>query len=299
MLDYRIQTFLTLYDRMNYRLTAQALRMTQPGVTQHIQYLERHYGVKLFHYDGRQLTRTAAADALKRYANAVLAQERSLLEGFAQPQGIHIDVGATKTIGEFVLPPVLREFLQNPRHSIHFVIDNTENLLRMLENSQLDFAIIEGVFDKTRYGSRLMKRERFTGICAAAHPFAGRVVPLGDVFRETLILREPGSGTRHLLEQSISDRGYSLSCFARCVSASNFSVITDLVAHGDGVTFGYLPVAAHHNGLATFEVEHMDMAGEFNFVYCSESAAAPKIDLFFGAHQPQPSVSITGDCPSR
>ena len=58
MLDYRIDTFLQLYQERNYRKTAESLGMTQPGVTQHIQFLEKQYGVKLFHYDGHQLTCT-------------------------------------------------------------------------------------------------------------------------------------------------------------------------------------------------------------------------------------------------
>ena len=59
MLDNRIYTFLTLYDEMNYRKTAEKLNMTHPGVTQHIQYLEKNYGVKLFNYNGRTLSKTA------------------------------------------------------------------------------------------------------------------------------------------------------------------------------------------------------------------------------------------------
>ena len=43
MLDYRIETFLTLYEEMNYRRTAERLQMTQPGVTQHIHYIENYY----------------------------------------------------------------------------------------------------------------------------------------------------------------------------------------------------------------------------------------------------------------
>ena len=61
MLDYRVSTFLTLYDEMNYRRTAERLNMTQPGVTQHIHYLENYYGVKLFEYNGRTLSRTKNA----------------------------------------------------------------------------------------------------------------------------------------------------------------------------------------------------------------------------------------------
>ena len=58
MLDYRVLTFLALYDEMNYRKTAEKLNMTQPGVTQHIHFLEHYYGIKLFEYDGRILSKT-------------------------------------------------------------------------------------------------------------------------------------------------------------------------------------------------------------------------------------------------
>lgn len=79
MLDYRTETFLTLYEEMNYRRTAERLQMTQPGVTQHI-----HYGVKLFVYDGHQLLRTPEAELLKRHIDSTRAAEHDLRAGFAQ-----------------------------------------------------------------------------------------------------------------------------------------------------------------------------------------------------------------------
>lgn len=281
MLDYRIATFLTLYQEMNYRKTAEVRNMTQPGVTQHIHFLEEHYGVKLFSYDGRQLTRTVYAQRLKQHIDSVMAKERSLRAAFHPQIGQHLDVGATKTIGEFVLVPTLSRFLSVPENTIHFTIDNTENLLRMLEESQLDFTVIEGVFDKAKYGYHLFRQESFVGICAKDHAFAGKTVPLQEVFRQTLVLREPGSGTRRLLEQAIGDRGFSLCAFRRCVAVSNFSVISALIAGGDAVTFGYAPVAARRTDLSTFAVEDMHIRGEFNFVYCDEESAREKIQAFF------------------
>lgn len=282
MLDYRIATFLTLYKEMNYRKTAQILNMTQPGVTQHIHHLEQYYGVKLFAYDGRQLSRTVYAERLKRHIDSVLAGERALREGFLQTEEICLDIGATKTIGEFVMPPILEGFLADPRHSIHFVIDNTQRLLQMLEDSRLDFAVIEGVFDKTRYGYRLFKEEAYVGVCAKTHPFAGRTVPLDELFCQTLVTREPGSGTRRLMEQAICDQGFSLACFHRCVSISDFSVILELVAKGEAITFGYAPIAAQREDLTTFTVEGIHITGQFNFVYCDEETANRKIALFLG-----------------
>lgn len=280
MLDYRIATFLTLYKLMHYGKTAQALGMTQPGVTQHIHFLEEHYGVKLFVYADRQLRRTPQAEALKRHIDSVQAKERLLRSQLRSSEKLHLDVGATKTIGEFVLPPVLRNFLRDPQHEVQFVIDNTENLLRLLEESELDFAVIEGVFDKTKYGYRLYKKEKFVGICGKDHPFAGKTVSLADVFSQMLAVRESGSGTRRLLEQAMEEKGFSLACFARCVSISNFSVITELVARGEAITFAYAPVAAERRDLATFAVEDMHITGEFNFVYCDEAAETAIVAFF-------------------
>jgi len=282
MLDYQIDTFLALYEEMNYSRTAEKLDISQPGVTQHIQYLERFYGVKLFEYNGRQLRRTGQAERLKRYFDSVRAEEISLREGFGQPDGLHLRVGATKTIGEFVIVPTVRKFLSGENRSLDLIVDNTKNLLAMLEHGELDFAVIEGVFDKEKYPHRLFKREQFVGICARNHPFAGKTVPLEAVFRERLLVREKGSGTRMLLQRAVEDRGFSLDSFRSCSSIGNFAVICELVAGDGAITFAYEPIVHCHEALAAFMVEDMQIRGEFNFVYTNGRVAEPKIDLFFG-----------------
>ena len=281
MLDYRVLTFLTLYDEMNYRRTAEKLNMTQPGVTQHIHYLENYYGVKLFEYDGRTLSKTKNAQRLKKYFDSVKAEETDIRESFTPTDTIHMTVGATKTIGEFVIVPEIRAFLQAPNHNLDLIIDNTENLLHMLEKSQIDFAVIEGVFDKSKYGYHLFKKEAFVGVCAKDHPFAGRTVTLEEVFREDIVVRESQSGTRMLLQKAITDRGFSLDSFHRCSSVNNFSVICDLVAINKAITFAYEPIAHCRDDLATFMVEDMQIQGEFNFVYCNERVAKEKINRIF------------------
>lgn len=281
MLDYRVLTFLTLYDEMNYRRTAEKLNMTQPGVTQHIHYLENYYGVKLFEYDGRTLSKTKNAQRLKKYFDSVKAEETDIRESFTPTDTIHITVGATKTIGEFVIVPEIRAFLQAPNHNLDLIIDNTENLLHMLEKSQIDFAVIEGVFDKSKYGYHLFKKEAFVGVCAKDHPFAGRTVTLEEVFREDIVVRESQSGTRMLLQNAITDRGFSLDSFHRCSSVNNFSVICDLVAINKAITFAYEPIAHCRDDLATFMVEDMQIQGEFNFVYCNKRVAKEKINRIF------------------
>lgn len=153
----------------------------------------------------------------------------------------------TKTIGEFVLPPTVNQFLRQPNHTLDFIIDNTKVLLQMLDDQQLDFAIVEGVFDKARYAYRLYKKQLFTGICTKSHPFAGKTVPLYEIFKETLLIREKGSGTRRLLEQAIYDRGFSLEQFACTISVGNFSGLMDLLIETNAITFAYQPIAFSGN----------------------------------------------------
>ena len=283
MLDYRVLTFLALYDEMNYRRTAEKLNMTQPGVTQHIHYLENYYGVKLFEYDGRTLSRTKNAQRLKRYFDSIKAEEADIREKFMPTDTVHMTVGATKTIGEFVIVPEIRSFLQEPNHTLDLIVDNTEVLLHMLEKAEIDFAIIEGVFDKSKYGYHLYKKEAFVGVCAKSHPFANKTVTLEEIFSEDIVVREPYSGTRTLLHNAITDRGFSLDNFKRCISVSNFSVICDIVANNGAITFAYEPISRCRDDLATFSVADMQISGEFNFVYCNERVAREKINLLFSS----------------
>lgn len=280
MLDYRIKTFLTLYDEMNYRKTAEKLNMTQPGVTQHIHFIEQYYGTKLFKYNGKKLSKTQGAEILKRYIDSVLIEEQEAKTKLSQKETPLINVGATKTIGEFVLVPTVREFLKSTGNNLNLVIDNTSVLLKKLENAEIDFAVIEGVFDKEKYGYHLFRKEEFLGICSQNHPFANKTVPLDAIFKEKLVIREEGSGTRRLFEQAVQDKGFSINSFKNYASVSNFSVITDLVENEGFITFAYRPISHISKGVTTFKVQDIHINGEFNFVYCNEKTARKKIDEF-------------------
>lgn len=52
--------------------------------------------------------------------------------------------GATKTIGEYVIPKQVEKFLQLPEYNVEIEIDNTRYLLDRLKKGELDFALIEG-----------------------------------------------------------------------------------------------------------------------------------------------------------
>lgn len=267
MVDYRIRTFLTLYETRNYRKTGEQHCLSQPAVTQQIHGLEEKYGCKLFQYDGRKLRATPQADRVAEYARTALYNEQRLRQELAQPQTREVRIGATKTIGEFVVPQALERYIRRSGDSLKIVVDNTRELLSQLEHEELDFALIEGAFDRSRFGNCCFRRARFVGLCRKDHPFAGRTVSVEDLAGQCLVVREPGSGTRGILENTLAERGYSLDLFSRVICTNEFSLIVRFVAAGAGITFAYEPVGEGREDLTTFHLDCLDEHREFSLVY--------------------------------
>lgn len=281
MLDHRIDTFLTLCELMNYREAAEQLHITQPAVTQHIQFLERDYGCRLFTYENRRLIKTEAAVTLEEYARSMRVQEETVRQKL-QDGGIrHLKIGATKTIGDYFIKEQIHRYLSRKDNALTLIVDNTEHLLKLLEDNQLDFAIIEGYFDKKRLDSQCLKKEPFVGICRKDHPFAGRQISIEELLEETIIHREEGSGTRAILEQKLQGYNESLQRFKRHICISSFKLILDLVKEGFGVSFVYEILADSDPELSTFRIQGEAIVREFNLVYLKHTDMQEKIDLFF------------------
>ena len=157
-MDKKLQTFLTVCKTMNYRAAAQQLHLTQPAVTKQIQALEAEYGTKLFRYDGRRLHRTEKCGILEAYAQSLEYNYQEMQLAMQEKDRLHLRVGATKTIGDYVLGPAIMNYLKNPAHELTLLVDNTVQLLKGIDENRLDFAIIEGRFDKRRYGFKLFRK---------------------------------------------------------------------------------------------------------------------------------------------
>ena len=285
MIDTRIQTFLTLCRVMNYRRTAELLNMTQPAVTQHIHFLEEQYGCKLFHYDRRTLTMTREAELLQRYAENVLYQEKKLKTELTQNKGVSLSIGATKTIGEYVIGDHVSAFLSEPDHRISVTVENTETLLTDLSAGKIDFALIEGYFDRSRYASRLYRKEPFVGLCGKGHLFANKTIPIDKIWCENLLLREEGSGTRDILGQLLAESNHSFSEFERITTISNFGLITRLLENNNCITFAYHAVGETNSSLSEFHVMGWDISREFNYVYLDTPFSEYAVDVFSGYYK--------------
>ena len=97
--------------------------------------------------------------------------------------------------------------------------------------------IVEGYYDDVDFDSMVFRTEPFVPVCAAGHVFARKPVRLRDLLEEHLLIREPGSGTRDILEKNLDIKNIRLSDFALITEIGSMHVILQLLEKDAGITF--------------------------------------------------------------
>lgn len=281
MLDFRHETFLALCRIGSYTKTARALHLTQPAVTQHIQALEAHYGNRLFTYAGKTLTLTEHGALLYRFASRVASDSGTLTEMMHKKtlSDPPLRFGATLSIGQYVMPDILREILTSHPHTpVSMLVENTRHLLDELERGNIQFALIEGLFDKSAYHAELFDMAPFIGVCACDSPLAHGAVSFEALTESNLIVREKGSGTREIFEHLLEKHNMSVGGFSKVTEIGNMEVIKQLVADGLGITFLYRAAARQElmrGKLKPIDITGFDARHAFNFIFPKDSRHAP------------------------
>ena len=280
MLDFRVDTFLAVCRCMSFPRAAAALHITQPAVSQHIRALEAQYGVRFFSFEGKKLTLTDAGRLFLRTATTMRHDAQHLRDalGSLSGGGRRLVFGATLTIGEYVMPaPLARLLAAEPNVSLRMVVANTAELLRGLDRGDIDFAIVEGFFEKSEYDSLSYLTERYVAVCAPGYRFRQPVHTLEDLLGERLLTREPGSGTREILERRLREHNLTVRDFRAVTEIGSLNAIKALVRMGQGVAFLYEPTvraelesgALREIALSGFPVLH-----DFTFLWRKSSVFA-------------------------
>ncbi len=275
MIDSKLITFIHVAKLKSYTRTAELLNLTQPAVTQHIKQLQEYYKVKLIMKKGRQISLTEEGNLLLKYAKE-LESNSLLLERMLRNKSAVIkryNIGATMTIGEFVLPHLLGEYKRlHSNIDVIMQVHNFEEILKRLGNGEYDLGIVEGPFDKVKFNYLKMKDDELVLVAAPNNSFAGReAVNINDVIHSgKLILREKGSGTRMIFENKLLELGYDLSDVKIYMEVGSIGAIKSLVEANLGVTIISKAAVKKEVELGTLRIipfEDVKIMREFNFIY--------------------------------
>lgn len=281
MLDFRIETFFEVCKYMNFTKAAQSLNITQPAVSQHIKYLEELYHVKLFTFFGKKMYLSQYGKILLNTATTVKHDEMYMKQKFSDIScgAKTVKLGVTLTIGEYVLPKSLANILKKSKNQkISVTIENTAKLLAKLNNGEIDCAVVEGYFEKKEYDYKVYSCEEFIGVCSPQNIICKKeYVTLEELFAETLILREVGSGSREIFERFLQEKNYSTGDFSNIISISNIQAIKTLVEQNCGITFLYKAAAEEElkkSTLHQLNISGSNLKHDFTFIWRKGSVFA-------------------------
>ncbi|MCI6639520.1 MAG: LysR family transcriptional regulator [Pygmaiobacter massiliensis] len=246
MLDFRVDTFLEVCRQMNYTKAAQVLALTQPAVSQHIRWLEEQYQVQLFTYANKRLALTPEGEQLRNMALTMKQDTQTLKNGFHQPGPLahKLVMGVTPTVGMYLVPKQLARYHARwPQSPITVKVANTRTLCAALDEGELDFAIVEGYYDRTRYEALPYLTDPYLAVCASGYTFAKQPKKLSDLLGQTLIVREIGSGNREIIRRALSRENLAVEDFHSLIEVNDMNVLKELLLLGCGVGFLYQAAA--------------------------------------------------------
>lgn len=278
MLDIRLTTFITVARIKSFTKAAEILNLTQPAVSQHIKYLEEYYGVGLIKKTGKEIDLTEEGLILYKYSKELDILHRNLEAEIRNKSGIHksYKVGASMTVGGYVLPYILAEYKrEHPNTDILLQVNNTEEIISKLLNRKLDLALVEGNFDRDKFGYKKFKDDEMVLAVSDKHQFAKKgKVSIEEILQGELIIREKGSGTREIFENKLKELGYDICSFNPYMELGSISAIKSLVEENLGYTIiskETIKRELKQGVIKIVEIEGIQIYREFNFIYLKES----------------------------
>lgn len=232
----QLETFAEVARWMSFTVAAEKLHLTQPAVSIQVRQIAEHIGLPVFEQHGREIALTAAGrellatvrnldDAWNRFESAIAD-----LKGFKRGS---LRVALVTTAKHF-LPRMLGKFYQRyPDIEIELEIANREKIVERIRNNQDDLYVMSLPPQELDIVSYPFLDNEFVVLAPQQHWAVGRPCRLSDLAAEPFLLRETGSGSRHVIDDYLHKHGIALNVR---LSLSSNEAIRDLVASGMGLT---------------------------------------------------------------
>jgi DNA-binding transcriptional LysR family regulator len=212
MIAQRVRVFQAVAAHLSFSRAAEELSISQPGVTFHVKALEKEYGTSLLERVGKRLYLTDSGRTLAAYVQRMAIMEAEAREAMEELKGLEsglLVVGASATIGIYLLPEVVGEFRnRHPGIKVSLRVGNKRHTIERLLRNEVDFGLVAGPVTDTALITEPYLDDELVVIVAPTHRFVREtLVYPGELRRETFLVREPGSGTQELMEERLLQLG--------------------------------------------------------------------------------------------
>lgn len=201
----QLQIFLVAAEHESFLHAAEILHLTQPAVSMQMKRLAEMVGTPLFIKSGRNLRLTTAGKALIPYLkqiNQTLKAASDELDDIKKSRQGKIRIGMVTTT-QYFSPRLLAEFKKlHPEIEVEIAIANRKNIIKKLESNEIDLAIMGRTPKRLQVITEEFYEHPYVIIASPENPLASQQqIPALQLIDENILAREPGSGTRIILEQ--------------------------------------------------------------------------------------------------
>lgn len=277
---------------------AESLNTTQPAVSTAVRELESFYQVKLFERMNRKIYITEAGKVLLEYADSILSQfdeSKDILRDIATSTRIRI--GSNVSFGSASLPNLIANFRKlHPEIPIYTTIANSSQIEEALLRNELDFAIVDRLNDNEKLRRMPFKEDQMCALCSPDfyYPISNKGVsehntPKGDFVNKQsmcqsnftmidalslrdfahipLLLREPGSGSRDMLDKIFHINGITPHIALESISTQ---ALLEFCLLGQGVLFLSSEQAKRYidsGQLIRLNLSDFDLTRQYDLIY--------------------------------
>ncbi len=216
MSDFRLKVFYSVAKHLSFTQASKELYISQPAITKHIRELESLYGVRLFDRLGNKISLTDAGKLMLEHCEQILAAYRRLeydMNLLKNEWTGDLRLGASTTISQYVLPPILARFTEKyPKVNVTLMDTNSRNIEQALQNHDIDLGLVEGVFRLPSLKYEPFLHDELVPVVGTQSKLAKKnEIGLDELQQLPLVLRERGSGTLDAIEMAFDEVGLKLS----------------------------------------------------------------------------------------
>jgi DNA-binding transcriptional LysR family regulator len=232
---YHLELFLAVGEEGSVTRGAERVGVSQPSVSRAVADLEQALGERLFDRGPKGVVLTEAGRVLIDYARRIFTLEQEAGEALTDLRGLEsgtLSIGASTTIGDHLLPPVIAAFVASfPALRFAMEVANTEVIQAGVAGGRYDVGFTEGRVDASQFDVAVVAEDELVVFCAPSHPVARNTqTSIIEISQYPFVMRELGSGTRMLVESSFQGAGVVplVACELGSTNAIKQAVIHDL-----------------------------------------------------------------------
>nr|YP_010241852.1 lysR transcriptional regulator [Coscinodiscus wailesii]QTI82767.1 lysR transcriptional regulator [Coscinodiscus wailesii] len=252
----------------SFTRAAEVLFMSQPSLSKQVKILENHLGILLVNRESNKISLTEAGKLFLQYSERVLAlceESCRALNDLKNGDRGNLIVGASQTIGTYLMPRILALFAQDyPQINLAVHVDSTRIIAKNVVDREIDIAVVGGNIPeelKKNLAIESFVEDELTLIIPKSHPFAikkKKYINKNDLYHLNFITLNSNSTIRKFIDNILIQNNIETKQFNIIMQLNSIEAIKTAVSLGLGAAFVSSSAIEKEIKLKTIEILYIE-----------------------------------------